>query len=81
MARGFESKSVEQQQAEMLDRRPASHRPHPTKEQQERDRKRQGLLLSRSHLASQLEASENSRRRQMLAEGIAELDRQLASLL
>jgi hypothetical protein len=80
MARGFESKSVEQQQAEMLDRRPRSGGPRPTREQQDRDRKRQGLLLSRTHLSRQLEAAENPRRRQLLADGIAELDRQLASL-
>jgi len=38
------------------------------------------LLLSRIHLARQLEASENPRHREMLAQGIAELDRQLSSL-
>jgi len=79
MARGWESKSVEQQQAEMSERdKPA--RPHLSPEQHERDRKRQGLLLSRSHLSRQLEAAENPRHRQMLADAITELDRQLSSL-
>jgi hypothetical protein len=81
MARGFESKSVEQQQAEMLDRRPVGSRPHPTPKQQELERKRQGLQLSRSHLSRQLEAAGNPRHRQMLTDAIAELDRQLSSLL
>jgi hypothetical protein len=80
MARGFESKSVEQQQAEMLERRSANHRPHPSPEERDLDRRRQGLLLSRSHLSSQLEKSVNPRHRQMLTDSIAELDRQLASL-
>jgi len=79
MARGWESKSVEQQQAEMPERnKPA--RPPLSPEQRERDRKRQGLLLSRSHLSHQLEAVENPRHRQMLADAIVELDRQLSSL-
>ena len=80
MARGFESKSVEQQQAEMLERQSVNHRPHPSPEERDRDRKRQGLLLSRTHLSSQLEKSENQRHRQMLIDSIAELDRQLSSL-
>jgi hypothetical protein len=79
MARGWESKSVEQQQAEMSERdKPA--RPQLSPEQRERYRKRQGLLLSRRHLSRQLEAAEHPRHRQMLADAIAELDRQLSSL-
>jgi hypothetical protein len=78
MARGFECKSVEQQQAEMLDRR-LPRGPRPTPEQQERDRKRDGLLLSRTRLLRQLEGAQNPRHRQVLSDGIAELDRQLAS--
>lgn len=78
MARGWESKSVEQQQAEMPERgKPA--RPPLSPEQQERDRKRQGLLLSRTRMSRQLEAAENPRHRQMLRQAIAELDRQLSS--
>lgn len=79
MARGWESKSVEQQQDAMLERsKPA--RPALSPEQRERDRKRQGLLLSRSHLSRQSEAATNPRHRQMLTDAIAELDRQLSSL-
>ena len=79
MARGWESKSVEQQQDAMLERsKPA--RPALSPEQRDRDRKRQGLLLSRSHLSRQFEAATNPRHRQLLTDGIAELDRQLSSL-
>jgi hypothetical protein len=76
MARGWESKSVEQQQAEMAEQRKPA-RPPLSPEQRERDRKRQGLLLSRKRLMQQLEAATNSRHRQMLAQAIAEVDRQL----
>jgi len=79
MARGWESKSVEQQQAEMSERHKPTH-PPLSPEQRGRDRKHQGLLLSRSHLSRQLEAAQNPRHRQMLTEAIADLDRQLSSL-
>ena len=79
MARGWESKSVEQQQDAMSERNMPS-RPALSPEQRERDRKRQGLLLSRSHLSRQLEAATNPRHCQMLTDAIAELDRQLSSL-
>jgi hypothetical protein len=79
MARGWESKSVEQQQSEM-EERSQPIRPPLSPEQRERDRKRQGLLLSRTHLTRQLETAEKPGHRQMLAASIAELDRQLSSL-
>jgi hypothetical protein len=79
MARGWESKSVEQQQDAMSERNMPS-RPALSPEHRDRDRKRQGLLLSRSHLSRQLEGATNPRHRQMLTDAIAELDRQLSSL-
>ncbi len=78
MARGWESKQVEQQQSELPERGQVRQRLTP--EQIERDRKRQGLLLSRTRLSRQLEAAENPRHRQMLADAIVELDRKLSSL-
>jgi hypothetical protein len=78
MARGWESKSVEQQQAEMSERRKAIRAPISS-EQQQRNRKREGLLLSRERLTQQLQAAVNPRRRQMLEQAIAELDSQLSS--
>ena len=47
---------------------------------QEQNRKRDGLLLSREHLAHQLQAATNPRHREMLEQSIAELDKQLSSL-
>jgi hypothetical protein len=78
MARGWESKSVEQQQEEMSEQRNTVRAPVSPDEQQ-RHRKREGLLLSRKRLTQQLQAAGNSRHRQMLEQAIAELDRQLSS--
>lgn len=78
MARGWESKSVEQQQEVMLERQKTGRTPISPGEQQ-RQRKREGLLLSRSRLTQQLQAASNPRHRQMLEQAIAELDRQLLS--
>jgi hypothetical protein len=78
MARGWESKSVEQQQEEMSEQRKTVHAPVSPDEQQ-RNRKREGLLLSRKRLTQQLQAAGNARHRQMLEQAIAELDRQLSS--
>jgi hypothetical protein len=77
MARGWESKSVEQQQEEMAEKRKTA-RVAVTPEQQQRNRKREGLLLSRQRLTQQLEAARNVRHRQMLEQAITELDHQLS---
>jgi hypothetical protein len=79
MARGWESKSVEQQQEVMLERQKTGRAPI-SPDAQQRQRKREGLLLSRSRLTQQLQAASNPRHRQMLEQAIAELDRQLSSL-
>src|SRR5271168_1597972 len=76
MARGWESKSVEQQQEEMLGLRQTSRAPLSPGEQQ-RNRKRDGLLLSRQRLMQQLQAACNPRHRHLLQQSIAELDNQL----
>ncbi len=78
MARGWESKSVEQQQEESSSPNP-TFRPPLSPDQQKRNRKRDGLLLSRERLTQQLQAASNPRRREMLEQAIAELDSQLSS--
>ena len=86
MARGWESKSVEQQQEEMAEQRKSAREkngspvsPTPPPNEQQRNRKREGLLLSRRSLAQQLQAASHPRHRQMLEQAIAEVDRQLSS--
>jgi hypothetical protein len=75
MARGWESKSVEQQQEEASS---VNTRGAPlTPEQAAREKRRQGLLLSRQRVLQQLEAASNPRHRQMLESALADLDAQL----
>jgi hypothetical protein len=79
MARGWESKSIEAQQAEASE----SAKKHSTRlsaEQQQRLRQIEGLQLSRRNLVHQLEKATNARHRQMLEDSLAELDRRLADL-
>lgn len=77
MARGWESKSVEQQQEEASPGiGPPQTRLSP--EEVSRMREVQGLLLSRSRVLQQMEASRNARHRKMLQDALADLDRQLA---
>ena len=79
MAKGWESKSVEEQQAEF-----AAARTHPaaklTPEQMARERLRQGLLLSCKHIVAQLEMARNSNHRKVLENALQDLQAKLAEL-
>ncbi|MGH9515993.1 MAG: hypothetical protein ACRD3P_09995 [Terriglobales bacterium] len=77
MARGWESKSVEQQQEEAT----SSHRRGQllTPEQIAEQQKRQGLELSRQRILQQLKVASNPQHRSMLEAALAELDAQLKS--
>jgi len=77
VARGWESKAVEQQQEEATAHvaRGARLSPQQVAEKQ----KRQTLELSRARIAQQLEVAANPRHRQMLASALKDLDTQLAS--
>ncbi len=77
MARGWESKSVEQQQAEMADSGKSSG-PRLSPAQQKLTRQRAGLVLSRKRLVDQMQSSSRPEHRQMLAAALAEIDKQLA---
>ena len=79
MARGWESKSVEAQQAETADKRKES-RTRLTAEQAAQVRRREGLQLSRKRVLQQLEAAADPRRREMLTAALAELDKQIQIL-
>jgi hypothetical protein len=78
MARGWESKSVEQQQDEMVNPSKSSG-PRLSPVEKANNRKREGLLLSRKRLVQQLANSSRPRHRQMLEQAIAEIDNQLSS--
>ncbi|MGA9899220.1 MAG: hypothetical protein WBQ09_14050 [Terriglobales bacterium] len=79
MARGWESKSVEEQQSQATSSEPKAG-PRPTPEQLTRQRQRQGLLLSRARVTQQLKAAQHPQHRQMLEAALADLDAQLARL-
>ncbi len=78
MARGWESKSVEQQQEESMEER-KTVRPPLSPDEQHRNRRREGLLLSRERLTQQLQAASNPRHRELLELALVELDNQLSS--
>ena len=76
MARGWESKSIEDQQAE-AERAAAEARRAPLTPHQQR---RETLLLSRSQLQHQLENVRHEAHRQMLRRSVQALDEELAQL-
>ena len=80
MARGWESKSIEDQQAEAFEKSSTSL-PRMTPEQAARQRAKQGLLLSRQRVLQQLERVTDMRARTMLDQALAELNEQLAKLV
>ena len=78
MARGWESKSVEQQQEQLSSSASAPPlRKQLTPEQISEQQRRDGLQLSRQHILQQLEVSSNPQHRAMLEAALAELDAQL----
>lgn len=79
MARGWESKAIEEQQSQATSSGSRS-RPRATPEQMARQRQRQGLLLSRSRVIQQLGAAQNTYHRQMLEDALRDLDSRLAQL-
>jgi len=80
MARGWESKSVEDQQAEA-----AADRARPkiqlTAQQIERNRNIQSLELSHHRVQQQLLTASNPRHHEMLQNALSDLDKKLADLL
>jgi hypothetical protein len=79
MARGWESKSVEAQQAEATESS-GKKRARRTPVEAAREREREGLRLMRERVRHQLESSQNPRHRQMLESSLAELERKLKEL-
>ena len=80
MARGWESKSIESQIEEaQSNRRDARQRPMDPAEA-EKNRRRESLLLSRTRVLHDLEATQNPRYRQTLSEALKHLDEKLAEL-
>ncbi|MGA9966163.1 MAG: hypothetical protein WBQ10_13265 [Terriglobales bacterium] len=80
VARGWESKSVEEQQAQAVS--PSGPAPPPlTPAQIASQRQKTGLLMSRQHVLQQLEVAQNPRHLKILQSALADLDAQLAQLV
>lgn len=79
MARGWESKSVEEQVQEHQQKK-ENKKKQLTAEQLESRRKREVLLLSRSRVQKDLQASQNPRHRDQLNSALADLDSRIAEL-
>ena len=77
MARGWESKSVEAQQAE-AEEKSTKPRLQLSPEQAARSREKEGLRLSRHRVAQQLQSTQNPRHRKLLEDALAELDERLS---
>jgi hypothetical protein len=78
MARGFESKDVEFQQAEA--ERVKTLRPALTAEQRDAQEKRRGIELALTRARADLDAARSTPHREMLERAIAALEAQLRCL-
>ena len=85
MARGWESKSVESQITDRSQRpagRPGPQGPEPkqTREDRERERRLNSLMLSRTRILGEIETCCHQRFREQLQRELAFLDQELAKL-
>ncbi len=80
MARGWESKNVEEQQAENTRDAEAARRKPLTADERQRVDRRRGLELARARAASGLETASNPAHRTMLEQTLSAIDEQLTSL-
>ena len=78
MARGFDSKSVEEQQSMAQDQDPKPAREQLTPEQQVARRERANLELARTKLQNDLAASTNERHKAMLEAALKDVEKKLS---
>jgi hypothetical protein len=80
MARGWESKSVEDQVAEAEAAKDDRAKLHLSAQERVRENQRQALLLSRTQIMRRLKATTNARYRVQLEQALEHLEKQLAEL-
>ena len=80
MARGWESKSVEDQIAALEDRKAAAATRVRTADEVERESRKQGLLLSRTKIAHDIENARDQRHRASLQQALDYIDAQIDTL-
>jgi hypothetical protein len=76
MARGWESKSIEAQQAEAEDK-PSQPKVRLSVEAAAHQRERETLRLTRQRVLQQLESSQNPRHRRLLEQELADLNEKI----
>jgi hypothetical protein len=79
MARGWESKSVEEQQSE-ANRGKAETRVQLSAEEKAQQHSKNSLMLARRQVIEQLERAANPRHREMLERALSDLETQIARL-
>jgi hypothetical protein len=80
VARGWESKSVEDQIAASEDRKAAAAKRVRTADEVERESRKQGLLLSRAKIARDIENARDQRHRASLQQALDYIDTQIDTL-
>jgi hypothetical protein len=80
MAKGWESKAVEDQIQASQEADQENPRKQFTPEQMEAHRRKEVLLLSRTHVEKDLNASQNPRYRDQLIQALAHIDAQLSKM-
>jgi molecular chaperone GrpE (heat shock protein) len=80
VARGWESKSVDESQIDALEKRRPPKEIERTAEQDNLERKRDGFELQRKRVNGQLEACLDDRYRKILSDGLAFLDSQIVEV-
>ena len=80
MARGWESKSVEEQIESFASERRTSSKEELSAEQVKHERQKEGLLLTRKRVLSDIEHSRNPRHLKIIQDSLAFLDAELKKL-
>jgi hypothetical protein len=79
VARGWESKSVEDQQAQHAESE-SNFRQRLTPEEMATRRIKDGLMLSRKQITDQMESAKSPQHREMLAMALSHLDAEIARI-
>ena len=77
MARGWESKSVEDQIGDAQAEKDARSKPFLSPEEREQQTRKQSLLLSRSQILARLRVAQNARYRAQLESALKHVETQL----
>jgi len=80
MAKGWESKAVENQLNDFEEKEDGKSKRQLTSDQVEVHRRREVLLLSRTRVQNDLQASQNPRYQEQLRQALAQIDAQLLAI-